>query len=87
EKTLRTWFHRADRKFCKLVEWKEVDKPPLGSSGIQLRLKFVELLAGYEPGACVRVKCDSWKFVTMPSEERLKSKSDQERSAKMVLPW
>jgi hypothetical protein len=87
EKTLRTWFHRADRKFCKLVEWKEVDNPPLGSSGIQLRLKFVELLAGYEPGACVRVKCDSWKFVTMPSEERLKSKADQERSAKMVLPW
>lgn len=87
EKTLRTWFHRADRKFCKLVEWKEVDNPPLGSSGIQLRLKFVELLAGYEPGACVRVKCDSWKFVTMPSEERLKSRADQERSAKMVLPW
>ena len=87
EKTLRTWFHRADRKFCKLVEWKETKNPPLGSSGIQLRLKFVELLAGYRPGACVRVKCDSWKFVSMPPEERLTSREDQERGAKMVLPW
>jgi hypothetical protein len=87
EKTLRTWFHRADRKFCKLVEWKEVKDPPLGSSGIQLKLKFVELLAGYVPGACVRVKCDSWKFVTMPPEERITSRAEQERGAKMVLPW
>ena len=87
EKTLRTWFHRSDRKFCKLVEWKEVKNPALGSSGIQLRLKFVELLSGYRPGDCVRVKCDSWKFVTVPPEERLTSRAEQERGAKMVLPW
>ena len=87
EKTLRTWFHRSDRKFCKLVEWKEVKNPALGSSGIQLRLKFVELLSGYRPGACVRVKCDSWKFVTVPPEERLTSRAEQQRGAKMVLPW
>jgi hypothetical protein len=87
EKTLRTWFHRSDRKFCKLVEWKEVKNPTLGSSGIQLRLKFVELLSGYRPGACVRVKCDSWKFVTVPPEERLTSRAEQQRGAKMVLPW
>jgi hypothetical protein len=87
EKTLRTWFHRADRKFCTLVEWKEVEDPPLGSSGIQLRLKFAELLDGYRPGECVRVKCDSWKFVTMPPEERLSSRAEQERGSKMTLPW
>jgi len=86
EKTLRTWFHRADRKFCKLVEWKELKDPPLGSSGIQLRLKFEELLNGYRPGACVRVKCDSWKFVTMPPEERVTSVEDQKRGSKLGLP-
>ena len=47
EKTRRTWAHRSDRKFAKLVEWKRLDSVPLGSSGVQLKLKFVELLAGY----------------------------------------
>ena len=84
EKTLRTWFHRADRKFGKLVEWNELETPPLGSSGIQLRLKFSELLDGYQPGACVRVKCDSWKFVSMPPEERLSSQEEQQRGAKLT---
>ncbi len=89
EKTRRTWYHRADRKFAKLVEWKklELDDSPLGSSGVQLKLKFVELLAGYTPGACVRVKAETWKFVSMPPEERITSRADQERGAKMVLPW
>ncbi|QDU92920.1 hypothetical protein [Lignipirellula cremea] len=86
ENTLRTWFHRADRKFCKLVQWKEIENPPTGSSGIQLKLKFEELLNGYRPGACVRVKCDSWKFVTMPPEERITSDADQERSRKLGFP-
>lgn len=86
EKTLRTWFHRADRQFCKLVEWKESAKPPGGSSGIQLRLKFTGLLECYRPGACVRVKCDSWKFVTVPPEERLTSREEQQRGSRLGLP-
>lgn len=86
-KTRRTWFHRADRKFAKLVEWKKLESPPLGSSGVQLKLQFVELLAGYTPGAIVRVKAESWKFVSMPPEERLTSAQDQERANRMVLPW
>ena len=32
EKTLRTWFHRADRKVGKVLEWKESDNPPLGAA-------------------------------------------------------
>ena len=87
EKTRRTWAHRSDRKFAKLVEWKRLDSAPLGSSGVQLKLKFVELLAGYTPGACVRVKAERWKFVSMPPEERLTSREDQQRGARMVLPW
>jgi hypothetical protein len=86
-KTRRTWFHRADRKFARLVEWKKLDAPQLGSSAVQLKLKFVELLAGYTPGAIVRVKAESWKFVSMPPEERITSVGDLERAGRMVLPW
>ncbi len=86
EKTLRTWFHRADRKVGRVLDWKEIENPPLGSSGIQLRLKFAEVLEGYRPGRCVRLKCDRWKFVTMPFEERVKSLDEQKRSATMSLP-
>ena len=86
-KTRRTWAHRSDRKFAKLVEWKRPDSAPLGSSGVQLKLKFVELLAGYTPGAIVRVKAERWKFVSMPPEERLTSANDQDRAERMVLPW
>ena len=80
EKTLRTWFHRADRKVGRVLDWKEIENPPLGSSGIQLRLKFIEVLEGYRPGRCVRLKCDRWAFVTMPFEERVKSLDEQKRS-------
>ena len=86
-KTRRTWAHRSNRKFAKLVEWKRPDSAPLGSSGVQLKLKFVELLAGYTPGAIVRVKAERWKFVSMPPEERLTSANDQDRAERMVLPW
>ena len=87
DKTRRTWFHRSDRKFAKLVEWKKLDDPPLGSSNVQLKLKLVELLAGYTPGACVRVKAERWKFVSMPPEERFTSLADHERASRMILPW
>jgi hypothetical protein len=86
ENTLRTWFHRADRKFAKVIEWRELKDPPPGSSGVQVRLKFTELLAGYRPGACVRIKCHSWKFVTMPPEERVKSIPEQQRASQLGLP-
>lgn len=86
DKTLRTWFHRADKKIGQVLEWKESPNPPPGSSGVQIRLKFTELLDGYRPGHVVRVKCDNWIFVTMPVEERLKSLEDQKRSMTMGLP-
>ena len=86
EKTLRTWFHRADKKIGDVLEWKEIEHPPPGSSGIQLRLKFTELLDGYRPGRIVRVKCHDWIFVTMPPEDRIKSLEDQQRSSTLGLP-
>ncbi len=86
EKTLRTWFHRADKKIGQVLEWKETPNPPPGSSGIQVRLQMAELLEGYRPGRCVRVKCHDWIFVTMPTEERIKSLEDQKRSAVFAIP-
>jgi hypothetical protein len=87
EKTRRTWIHRSDRKFAKLVEWKDIRDPPTGSSGVQLRLKFVELLSGYKPGGCVRVKAENWKWISVPPEERITSREEQAQGAKMVLPF
>ena len=86
EKTLRTWFHRSDRKLGQVIEWNENENPPPGSSGIQVRMKFTELLDGYRPGRVVRVKCHDWLFVTMPSEERVKTIEEQKRSAIFSLP-
>ena len=86
EKSLRTWFHRSDKKIGQVLEWKEIPNPPLGSSGIQVRMKFTELLDGYRPERIVRVKCHDWPFVTMPSEERVKSAEEQQRSTVFSLP-
>lgn len=86
DKTLRTWYHRGDKKIGQVMEWKENSNPPPGSSGIQIRLKFTELLDGYRPGRVVRVKCHDWIFVTMPPEERFKSMDEFKRSAIMGLP-
>ncbi len=77
EKTLRTWAHRSDKKIGQVIEWKETANPPPGSSGIQVRLKFTELLDGYRPGHLVRVKCHDWIFVTMPAEERMHALEDR----------
>jgi len=86
EKSLRTWFHRSDKKIGQVIEWKESENPPSGSSGIQVRMKFTELLDGYRPGRVVRVKCHDWLFVTMPSEERVKTMEEQQRSILFRLP-
>jgi len=86
EKTLRTWSHRSDKKIGQVLEWREVANPPPGSSGIQVRMKFTELLDGYRPGRAVRVKCHDWIFVTMPPEERVKSVEDQKRSTVFSIP-
>lgn len=86
EQTLRTWFHRSDKKIGQVLAWKELADPPPGSSGIQVRMKFAELLDGYRPGRVIRVKCHDWIFVTMPTEERVKSVEDQKRSAIFRIP-
>lgn len=86
ENTLRTWYHRGDKKIGDVLRWEATPEPPTGSSGIRVTLQFAELLDGYRPGRIVRVKADPWKFVTMPPEERYLSREDLEKSNRMVLP-
>jgi hypothetical protein len=86
EKTLRTWYHRGDKKIGDVLRWEASPEPPTGSSGVRVTLRFAELLDGYRPGRIVRVKADPWKFVTMPPEERYLSLEALEQSKRMVVP-
>jgi hypothetical protein len=86
EPTLRTWRHRSDRKFGKIVDWEIVKNPRPGFSGIRLHMRFTELIDHYRPGNCVRVKSDDWLFVSVPPEERIRDFPDREAAKKFRLP-
>ena len=86
EHTLRTWRHRSDRKFGKLLKWETVENPRPGFSGIRIHMKFTELIDHYRPGNSVRIKSDDWLFVSVPPEERIKSFEDRDDSRRLVLP-
>ncbi len=85
EPTLRTWRHRGDRTFGKLREWEEIAAVP-GFSGVRLHLRFSELLEHFRPGNVVRVKAESWLFITNTPEERIKSFEDRQESRTLRLP-
>jgi hypothetical protein len=86
EHTLRTWRHRSDRKFGKILQWETVENPRPGFSGIRIHMKFTELIDHYRPGNAVRIKSDDWIFVSVPPEERIKSLEDREQAKKLRLP-
>ena len=77
EPTLRTWWQNHDKKDGDLVEMKDLPAPPPGSSGLQLRLKFRELLEGYRPGAIIRLRPPNWPNVKLPPEERIQDMSQR----------
>ncbi len=85
EPTLRTWRHRGDRVFGKLRQWEETAAVP-GFSGVRLHLKFAELLDHFRPGNAVRVKAESWLFISNTPEERIKSLDDRQESRTLRLP-
>ncbi len=85
EPTLRTWRHRGDRVFGKLRRWEETAAVP-GFSGVRLHLKFAELLEHFRPGNAVRVKAESWLFISNTPEERIKSLEDRLESRTLRLP-
>lgn len=72
EPTLRTYWQDHDHKYGSIVELRELDNPPLGSSGIQIHWKTSELLDGFRPGRILRVRCHDWPNVKLPPEERLR---------------
>ena len=72
EATLRTYWQDHDHKGGSIVEWKTLDKPPAGSSGIQIRWQTGELLDGFRPGRIVRLRCHDWPNIKLPPEERLR---------------
>ena len=71
EPTLRTWWQDHDSKVGRTVEIIDLDNPPPGSSGLQLRLQFNELLEGYRPGRVVRLRCHDWPNYKLPPEFRI----------------
>lgn len=85
EPTLRTWRHRGDRVFAKLRRWEDAT-PFLGFSGVRLHLKLTELLDHFRPGNAVRVKAESWLFISNTPEERIKSLEDRAASRTLRLP-
>ena len=85
EHTLRTWTHRSDRTFGKIVKW-ETAKPVPGFSGVRLQMKFPEMLDHFRPGNAVRVKAESWIYISNTPEERIKSFEDREQSRVLRLP-
>jgi hypothetical protein len=66
---------------------KATDKPPLGSSGIQIRFETDLIIEGIRPGRVVRVRPTSWPNVTVPREEYLNDGNIEDRfPAPAVFP-
>lgn len=55
---------------------KSPDKPPLGSSGIQIRFETDLIIEGLRPGRVVRVRPGNWPQVDVPREEYLNDAND-----------
>lgn len=86
ENTLRTWgYHQEYSSPGTMLEWKEVENPPLGSSGLQMRMTVRQMLDGFRPGRIIRVR-GPWKYVLLPHDECIMTAEDLKRSQRMVLP-
>lgn len=69
EPSLRTYGN--DSKPGSAMEISRIENPPAGSSGLQIRMHFYEMLEGYRPGRTVRMAPGGWKLPERPREERL----------------
>jgi hypothetical protein len=77
EWTLRTWWQDHDKKAGRITNFKEIQDPPFGHSGIQLKIEFQELLAGFAPGRIIRLRTNYFPNVKLPPEERVKSMEER----------
>ncbi|MAF23524.1 MAG: hypothetical protein CMP26_13100 [Roseibacillus sp.] len=86
ENTLRSWnYHQEYASPATILEKREIKDPPLGSSGLQVRLKVTQMLDGFRPGWVVRVK-GPWAYVLLPWDEHINSAEAYEKSKKLILP-
>ena len=86
ETTLRSWnYHQEHASPATILEKREIKHPPLGSSGLQVRMKVTQMLDGFRPGWVVRVK-GPWTYVLLPWDEHINSAEAYEKSKKMTLP-
>tara|TARA_R110002096_G_scaffold29509_10_gene88991 strand:+ start:4656 stop:5933 length:1278 start_codon:yes stop_codon:yes gene_type:complete len=69
EPSLRTWGPFS--KPASIVAVNEVANPEPGSSGVELRLHFYEMVEGFRVGRTVRMALRDWKAPEVPREERL----------------
>jgi hypothetical protein len=81
EKTLRIYLYADDYTGGAVsgtgVEVKQIENPPAGSSGIQLRIRVPLTLEGFRPGRIVRVRLSDWPNIRqLAPEERAKSPDD-----------
>jgi hypothetical protein len=51
--------------------------PPLGSSGIQVRLETDLVIEGIRPGRTVRIQPAAWQVVNLPREEFIEGIGDR----------
>lgn len=70
EDTLRTYWPDHDGMEGIITDViKIAGEPPLGSSGVQVRLEMDLVLEGFRPGRIVRVRPQNWPKVKPPREE------------------
>ena len=77
EWTLRTWWQEHDNKSGPVLELKEIPNPSSGSSGLQLTIRFNELLDGFRTGRIVRVRVNGMVNAKLPPEERINRLEDR----------
>jgi len=71
---LMTWRQDDDKVRATLLEIRDVPDPPLGHSGLQLRVQIEHpLVDGFRPGRFVRVRPNMWPVnINVPGERRSK---------------
>ncbi|MSR43487.1 MAG: hypothetical protein EXS19_05565 [Pedosphaera sp.] len=77
ERNLRTWWQDHDLKGGPVLEVKDAPESPPGTTGLQVRIKMDELLAGFRPGAIIRLRPNGFPRVKLPPEERVKGLDDR----------
>jgi hypothetical protein len=70
-----------------ILDVKNQDKAaPLGSSGIQIRMKLDVVLEGFRPGRIVRIRPMNWPDDSVPREEYTNSRREERFPSPDVFP-